>query len=58
MSRMMSRGVDGVITDEPALARTVIAERAELGSLERLLLEASYWLGADTREPPAEKDIS
>ncbi len=57
MSTMMSRGVDGVITDEPALARSVIADRAGLGSIERLLLEASIWLGADTREPPPEADI-
>jgi glycerophosphoryl diester phosphodiesterase len=54
---MMSRGVDGVITDEPALARAVIAERAELGSVERLLLVASYWLGASTKEPPPEADV-
>jgi glycerophosphoryl diester phosphodiesterase len=56
MSRMMSRGVDGVITDEPALARAVIARRAELSSIERLLLLASYWLGADVRELPRETD--
>jgi glycerophosphoryl diester phosphodiesterase len=34
----MSMGVDGVITDEPALARTVLAQRGELSSAERLLL--------------------
>jgi glycerophosphoryl diester phosphodiesterase len=58
MSRMMSRGVDGVITDEPALARAVIARRAELSSLERLLLLASYWLGAEVRELPTSTDAS
>jgi glycerophosphoryl diester phosphodiesterase len=56
MSRMMSRGVDGVITDEPALARAVIARRAELSSIERLLLLASYWLGAEIRELPPSTD--
>lgn len=58
MSRMMSRGVDGVITDEPALARAVIARRAELSSVERLLLLASYWLGAEVRELPISTDAS
>jgi glycerophosphoryl diester phosphodiesterase len=40
ISRVMSLGVDGIITDEPALAREVIAQRAELGSVERLLVHA------------------
>ena len=38
MSNMMSRGVDGIITDEPALARTVLELRAELSTPERFLL--------------------
>ncbi|MEP2031513.1 MAG: glycerophosphodiester phosphodiesterase [Paracoccaceae bacterium] len=38
MSKMMSRGVDGIITDEPALARHVLEIRAELSTAERFLL--------------------
>lgn len=38
MSSMMSMGVDGVITDEPALAREVIAVRASMSTPQRLLL--------------------
>ncbi len=38
MSAMMSLGVDNLITDEPALARTVLEERAEMSQVERLLL--------------------
>jgi glycerophosphoryl diester phosphodiesterase len=57
MSRMMSRGVDGLITDEPALLRTVLEERAQLSSIERLLLEAAFWLGAVANEPPPEDDL-
>jgi len=34
-------GVDGVITDEPEMAREVLADRAELGSVERLMLHAA-----------------
>lgn len=47
MFNMMSLGVDGIITDEPALARQLIAERAELSSLERLLIQAAIALGKD-----------
>lgn len=38
MSAMMSIGVDGLITDEPALAREVMALRAELSTPERVFL--------------------
>jgi glycerophosphoryl diester phosphodiesterase len=38
MSSMMSRGVDGIITDEPALARRVLEMRRDLNPIERLLL--------------------
>jgi glycerophosphoryl diester phosphodiesterase len=45
LSRWMSMGVDGVITDEPALAKQVLAERAELRPAERLLLSAAFFFG-------------
>ena len=45
MSRMMSLGVDGIITDEPELARNVLAERAEMNSIERLLIHTTVLLG-------------
>jgi len=45
MSRMMSLGVDGVITDEPALAREVLSERAEMGTSERLLVDVAMLFG-------------
>jgi len=57
MSRMVSRGVDGLITDEPALAKRVLNERANLSSVERLLLEAAFFLGAVPAEPPATEDL-
>ena len=38
MARMISLGVDGLITDEPELARTVLNEFNELNRTERLLL--------------------
>lgn len=47
MSKMISMGVDGLITDEPALARQVLAVRAELPPAGRLLLWLSQELGMD-----------
>lgn len=44
MSVMMSRGVDGIITDEPALARQVMALRTHLGPLGRLVV----WIAGET----------
>lgn len=44
MSRMMSLGVDGVITDEPKIAGDVLTDRQELNSIERLLLHAAVLL--------------
>lgn len=45
MAVMIGRGVDGLITDKPALARQVIAERAELNAAERLMLEFAEIFG-------------
>ena len=41
MSRLMSLGVDGLITDEPALGVATRREQAELSRVERLLLHAA-----------------
>jgi glycerophosphoryl diester phosphodiesterase len=46
MSRMMSLGVDGVITDEPEMAREVLAQRAEMTPVERLLVHTAVLFGA------------
>ena len=45
MSTMIGRGVDSLITDKPALARSVIEQRAKLSAPERLLLELAALLG-------------
>ncbi len=47
MSRMISLGVDGLITDEPALARDVLAQRKTLGPAERLVLALADTFGID-----------
>lgn len=45
MSVLMSRGVDNIITDVPAVARAVLAERATMTAVERLLVEVGAWFG-------------
>ena len=45
MSAMMGRGVDGLITNKPALAKTVLAQRARMSPAVRLLLELAGILG-------------
>lgn len=45
MSRMISLGVDGLITDEPEMARNVIQEREKMSTLERLLIHTSQLFG-------------
>lgn len=47
MSAMISLGVDGLITDEPELARTVLSERRELSGSERLILGLAGRIGLD-----------
>lgn len=52
MSAMASMGVDGLITDRPAMAREVLRVRAEMGPGERLLLwlATTFGLSVDTQE--------
>ncbi len=50
MSRMISRGAGGLITNEPAMAREVIAERSRMSLLERLMLEAVDLFGVDYKQ--------
>lgn len=45
MARLVSIGVDGLITNKPALARTLVETRNQLSAAERLLL----WLNAQFR---------
>jgi len=52
MSAMASMGVDGLITDRPAMAQEVLRVRAEMGPGERLLLwlATTFGLSIDTDE--------
>jgi glycerophosphoryl diester phosphodiesterase len=45
VSKMVGRGVDGVITDYPDMARQVLVERAKLSFVQRLLVELAETLG-------------
>jgi len=54
MSRMISMGVSGLITDAPARARDVIAYQSELDFVERTMLRIGDWIGyAFDLTPPA-----
>jgi glycerophosphoryl diester phosphodiesterase len=44
LSLMVSRGVDNLITDRPALARRVLARRKAMSPVERLSMELAYFL--------------
>ena len=57
MSRVISQGLDGLITDEPAVARKVLADRAKLSTPERLLLWLVDRFGVKP-EPEAVRDGS
>ncbi len=57
MSRLISMGVDGLITDEPALARKVLEQRAELGTLERLMLWFGEEIGQQLEPLPAQREL-
>ncbi len=48
MSRMMSLGVDGIITDEPELARQVLEDRKSMNIAERLLVHTALLFGQPT----------
>jgi glycerophosphoryl diester phosphodiesterase len=45
ISRMISLGVDGIITDEPEIARKVVTERSGLSTVERLLIHTAILFG-------------
>ena len=57
MSVMMSRGADGIITDDPALARAVLAWREELNPAERAMLALAYWFGIDPPVADVKTDV-
>ena len=55
MFRMMSLGVDGIITDEPAALLEVREAMEELGAAERLAVELALRLDL---VPQAEEEVS
>ena len=57
MSRMISLGVDGLITDEPEMARQVLADRKKLSSMQRLLIHTALLFG-DSFTPKQYRDDS
>ena len=58
MATMVGRGVDGIITDEPALAREVLERLDEMNVVERLMLEFSLWFGVVPKQAEPETDAN
>ncbi|MBK9090064.1 MAG: glycerophosphoryl diester phosphodiesterase membrane domain-containing protein [Holophagales bacterium] len=57
MFTLMSRGVDGLITNRPDLARQVIARRAEMTEAERVLVALLVRLGARPEALASDEDL-
>lgn len=51
MSAMMSKGVNGIITDYPALASRISIERAQLDTHERMLIQLASLIGHQPTRP-------
>jgi glycerophosphoryl diester phosphodiesterase len=52
MSTMISRSADNLITDHLDLARSVLAERAEMSPVERILIELAFLFNAAPADSP------
>ena len=57
MSTVIGRGVDSIITDKPALARSVLEQRKELSSIQRLMIEVASLLGASPSQNQSIDDV-
>ena len=51
MSAMMSKGVDGIITDKPQLATNIKLERAELSVHQRIMIQLASFIGKQPHRP-------
>ena len=54
VARMVGRGADGIITNDPAVARRVLDTLAELSPVERLLVDVTLWMGIIPEAPEEE----
>lgn len=56
MSRLIDAGVNGVITDDPALMRELLRQRSEMTPLEKMLLRTATLLGIDPMPAPSDSE--
>lgn len=49
ISRMISRGVDNIITDDVALVHSVLKQRRDMSPVDRILLELAVYFGVETQ---------
>jgi glycerophosphoryl diester phosphodiesterase len=57
MLAALSHGVDGLITDDPALARAVMERRAQMSTAQRFLVAQLIGLGASTEALAGEEAL-
>jgi len=57
MLAMMSRGVDGLITNKPDIARLAVARRAQMSDAQRILVALLVRLGASTEALMAQDSL-
>jgi glycerophosphoryl diester phosphodiesterase len=58
MALMVARGADGLITNEPAVARSLLRRMDEATTGERLLLGLASWFGIEPRATDVSRDAS
>ena len=56
MWKLMNRGADGLITNEPALARAMRTQWMNVSPLERLLVQLSFAFGVESQQAGPETD--
>jgi glycerophosphoryl diester phosphodiesterase len=56
MALMVTRGADGLITNEPAVARRLLRRMDEATTGERLLLGLATWFGIEPRATDTARD--
>ena len=58
MALMVTRGADGLITNEPAVARRLLRRMDEATTGERLLLGLATWFGIEPRATDITRDVN
>ena len=58
MALMVTRGADGLITDEPAVARRLLERMSACSTVQRVLLGLAFWFGIEPKATNIARDAS